>query len=101
MFSTVTSAEDEGLLAMLTFPRANLDQVTEMAQKVANQMCTAAVSLDRCSVPNRGPQEGLSFQEVEYGMGGLLNHLFFFCAERPGASHVRIMLTRFNVARYS
>ena len=32
-------------------------------------MATAAVSLDRCSVPNRGKQESLSFDELEYGMG--------------------------------
>ena len=32
-------------------------------------MATAAVSLDRCSVPKRAPIELLPFDEVEFGMG--------------------------------
>ena len=49
--------------------RADLKAVTEVAQRVSSQMATAAVSLDRCSVPNRGKQESLAFDELEYGMG--------------------------------
>jgi hypothetical protein len=32
-------------------------------------MATAAVSLNRCSVPKRAPIEPLPFDEVEFGMG--------------------------------
>ncbi|KAI1871714.1 hypothetical protein JX265_005700 [Neoarthrinium moseri] len=48
---------------------ADLSAVTQVAQKAADQMATAAASLDRCSVPNRGKQECLPFDEMEYGMG--------------------------------
>jgi len=32
-------------------------------------MATVGVSLDRCSVPRRSEQEGLPFDQLEYGMG--------------------------------
>jgi len=57
-------------IKLLTKTRSgDLAAVTRVAQKAAAQMATAAVSLDRCSVPNRGKQESLSFDELEYGMG--------------------------------
>ncbi|KFZ04086.1 hypothetical protein V502_10419, partial [Pseudogymnoascus sp. VKM F-4520 (FW-2644)] len=46
-----------------------LDEVTQVAQSVADNMVTAGVTLDRCSVPKRGKQESLPFDELEYGMG--------------------------------
>ncbi|KAF2492526.1 Dak1-domain-containing protein [Lophium mytilinum] len=48
---------------------ADLDSTTAIAQKVADQMATVGVSLDRCSVPRRGEQEPLPFDQLEYGMG--------------------------------
>ncbi|KAL3703877.1 Dihydroxyacetone kinase 2 [Talaromyces marneffei ATCC 18224] len=48
---------------------ADLSIVTNVANKTANQIATAAVSLDRCSVPKRAPIEPLPFDEVEFGMG--------------------------------
>jgi dihydroxyacetone kinase len=47
----------------------NLDEVTRLAQKTADSLATVAVSLDRCSVPQREEQEGLDPDAVEYGMG--------------------------------
>ncbi|KAF3171246.1 hypothetical protein EYR41_009492 [Orbilia oligospora] len=46
-----------------------LSEVTRIAQKVADSVTTVGVSLDRCSVPGRGGQEGLGGGELEYGMG--------------------------------
>ncbi|KAF3216894.1 hypothetical protein TWF679_002731 [Orbilia oligospora] len=46
-----------------------LSEVTRIAQKVADSVTTVGVSLDRCSVPGRGGQEGLGGAELEYGMG--------------------------------
>ncbi|KAF3109534.1 hypothetical protein TWF706_001403 [Orbilia oligospora] len=46
-----------------------LSEVTRIAQKVADSVTTVGVSLDRCSVPGRGGQEGLGGDELEYGMG--------------------------------
>lgn len=39
-------------------------------------MATAAASLDRCSVPNRGKQESLPYEDLEYGMGWLLYPIY-------------------------
>ncbi|KAE8547751.1 hypothetical protein EYB25_009544 [Talaromyces marneffei] len=50
---------------------ADLSIVTNVANKTANQIATAAVSLDRCSVPKRAPIEPLPFDEVEFGMANL------------------------------
>ncbi|KAK6333356.1 hypothetical protein TWF718_011170 [Orbilia javanica] len=46
-----------------------LSEVTRIAQKVADNVTTVGVSLDRCSVPGRSGQEGLGSGELEYGMG--------------------------------
>ncbi len=43
--------------------------MTRVAQKTADSLATVAVSLDRCSVPQREEQEGLDHDAVEYGMG--------------------------------
>lgn len=51
--------------------RSTLEEVTQVAQYVADNMVTAGVSLDRCSVPKRGKQESLPFDELEYGMGNI------------------------------
>lgn len=51
--------------------RSTLEEVTQVAQSVADNMVTAGVSLDRCSVPKRGKQESLPFDELEYGMGNI------------------------------
>ncbi|KAF8846645.1 DAK1/DegV-like protein, partial [Acephala macrosclerotiorum] len=48
---------------------ATLEEVTDMAQRVADSISTVGVSLDRCSVPRRGQQQGLPFENLEYGMG--------------------------------
>ncbi|KAH8646877.1 Dak1 domain-containing protein [Xylariales sp. PMI_506] len=48
---------------------ASLDEMAEAAQRVADRMATAAVSLDRCSVPGRSQQESLPYEDIEYGMG--------------------------------
>lgn len=48
---------------------ARLDEVTRIAQSVADNIYTVGVSLDRCSVPRRGKQESLPFDNLEYGMG--------------------------------
>jgi dihydroxyacetone kinase len=47
----------------------SLDEVARVAQKTADSLATVAVSLDRCSVPQREDQEGLDPDTVEYGMG--------------------------------
>ncbi|KAH6853135.1 Dak1 domain-containing protein [Chaetomium sp. MPI-CAGE-AT-0009] len=47
----------------------SLDEVARVAQKTADSLATVAVSLDRCSVPQREEQEGLDSHTVEYGMG--------------------------------
>ncbi|KAL2131424.1 hypothetical protein VTI74DRAFT_5135 [Chaetomium olivicolor] len=47
----------------------SLDEVTRVAQKTADSMATVAVSLDRCSVPQREDLERLDPDTVEYGMG--------------------------------
>lgn len=52
-------------------PRSTLEEVTQVAQYVADNIVTAGVSLDRCSVPKRGKQESLPFDELEYGMGNI------------------------------
>jgi dihydroxyacetone kinase len=49
--------------------RANLDEVTAVANRSASQMATAAASLDRCSVPGRAGQEALPHNQLEFGMG--------------------------------
>ncbi|KAK4123498.1 DAK1/DegV-like protein [Parathielavia appendiculata] len=46
----------------------SLDEVTRVAQKTADSLSTVAVSLDRCSVPQRADQLGLDPDTVEYGM---------------------------------
>lgn len=46
-----------------------LADVTRIAQKTADSLKTVAMSLDRCSVPQREEQEGLGPGIVEYGMG--------------------------------
>ncbi|RVD86472.1 uncharacterized protein DFL_004746 [Arthrobotrys flagrans] len=46
-----------------------LSEVTRIAQKVADNVTTVGVSLDKCSVPGRSGQEGLGAGELEYGMG--------------------------------
>ncbi|CAK7235877.1 Dihydroxyacetone kinase 2 [Sporothrix curviconia] len=48
---------------------ASLEDVTRVASKTATSLVTVSASLDRCSVPNRGKQDGLPFDELEYGMG--------------------------------
>jgi dihydroxyacetone kinase len=49
----------------------SLDEVTRVAQRTADSLATVAVSLDRCSVPQREreDQQGLDPDTVEYGMG--------------------------------
>ncbi|KAK4106416.1 Dak1-domain-containing protein [Parathielavia hyrcaniae] len=47
----------------------SLDEVARIAQTTANSLSTVAVSLDRCSVPQREDQVGLNPDTVEYGMG--------------------------------
>ncbi|KAK6348989.1 hypothetical protein TWF730_009749 [Orbilia blumenaviensis] len=47
----------------------SLEEVTRVAQKVADNVATVGVSLDRCSVPGRKGEVGLAEGEVEYGMG--------------------------------
>ncbi|KAF1989916.1 Dak1-domain-containing protein [Aulographum hederae CBS 113979] len=47
----------------------NLEEVARIGQKTADSLITVAASLDRCSVPRRGEQEGLAVDELEYGMG--------------------------------
>lgn len=43
--------------------------MARVAQRTADSLATVAVSLDRCSVPQREDQEGLDADTVEYGMG--------------------------------
>ncbi|KAF3907923.1 hypothetical protein ABW21_db0204075 [Orbilia brochopaga] len=47
----------------------SLKAVTDIAQKVIDNLATVGVSLDRCSVPGRSGQEGLKSGEIEFGMG--------------------------------
>ncbi|KAF1807934.1 dihydroxyacetone kinase [Eremomyces bilateralis CBS 781.70] len=47
----------------------SLEEVTKIAQRVADSLVTAAVSLDRCSVPSRIEQSSLPQTELEFGMG--------------------------------
>jgi dihydroxyacetone kinase len=49
--------------------RANLNDVTAVANKAATQMATVAASLDKCNVPGRTGQESLPADQLEYGMG--------------------------------
>lgn len=53
----------------LTNYRASLQEVTSLAQSVADSICTIGVSLDRCSVPQRSHQQNLPVDNLEYGMG--------------------------------
>lgn len=46
-----------------------MNEVTRIAQSVADNIYTVGVSLDRCSVPHRGKQESLPFGSLENGMG--------------------------------
>ncbi|KAH9214932.1 Dak1 domain-containing protein [Leptodontidium sp. 2 PMI_412] len=48
---------------------ASLQEVTSLAQSVADSICTIGVSLDRCSVPQRSHQQNLPVDNLEYGMG--------------------------------
>lgn len=52
---------------------ASLEEVSAIAQSVADNIFTVGVSLDRCSVPNRGNQESLPSETLEYGMGMCLS----------------------------
>lgn len=52
---------------------SSLEEVHRLAQKTADGLATAAVSLERCSVPSRQGQEGLGPDELEFGMGQLLS----------------------------
>lgn len=62
-------------MCRVSYPKANqqysasLEDVTSIANKVSGSMATAAASLDRCSVPNRGVQQSLPYGDLEYGMG--------------------------------
>lgn len=50
----------------------SLAEVARIAQKTADSLATVAMSLDRCSVPQREEQEGLGPGIVEYGLGIVL-----------------------------
>jgi dihydroxyacetone kinase len=68
----------------------SLDEVSRLAQKAADSLATVAVSLDRCSVPQREDQEGLDPDAVEYGMG---------IHNEPGAERGKISSLEETVAK--
>ncbi|KAK4152584.1 Dak1 domain-containing protein, partial [Chaetomidium leptoderma] len=68
----------------------SLDEVTRVAQKTTNSLATVAVSLDRCSVPQREEQEGLDPDAVEYGMG---------IHNEPGAERSKVTSLQETVAK--
>ncbi|KAK4033253.1 dihydroxyacetone kinase [Parachaetomium inaequale] len=68
----------------------SLDEVARVAQKTADSLATAAVSLDRCSVPQREEQDGLDPDVIEYGMG---------IHNEPGAERGKLTSLQETVAR--
>ncbi|KAI9167921.1 Dihydroxyacetone kinase 2 [Paramyrothecium foliicola] len=68
----------------------SLDEVTRVAQKTADSLATVAVSLDRCSVPQREEQDYLDPDTVEYGMG---------IHNEPGAERAKITSLQDTVAK--